>query len=450
MPLARRAPAGPPAFRNWAGNHGCRPAALDEPASEAELADLLARAGAAGERVKAVGAGHSWSDAACTDGRLVRLDRMARVLSVDPAGRLVTVEAGIRLRDLTERLDERGLALANLGSISEQSIAGAISTGTHGTGAGLANLASQVVALRLVAASGRVLELSPDRDPEVFRAARVSLGCLGILSAVTLRCEPAYDLVEESGPVPFEDALAALPDLLAKNRHLKLWWLPHTDRINVYRLNPAPEGPGRARFGHDGLGRRLERSQAMLALFATLLRLGAAAPPLIPWANRLVSAFQFKEIRRCDRSDRVLNVSTLVPRHEETEYAIPIERTAEAMREVRALIESRGLRVNFIVEARFAAADDALLSPAHGRDSCHLGAYMYRCAGLDAYFEAFEALMARFGGRPHWGKQFRPGRAELRPLYPEFDRFDTIRRELDPRGMFENAFTRRVFGGRNP
>jgi L-gulonolactone oxidase len=427
---------------NWAGNASSSPARRHEPRTEDELAAILARASRAGERVRARGGGHSWNDGACTDGHLVSLARMDRILAVDAASRRVTVEAGIRIRDLSERLAERGLALANVGSIQEQSLAGAIATGTHGSGARLGILSTQVAALRLVTPAGGVLELSEERDPETFSAARVGLGALGIVSAVTLACVPAFDLAEELRPVSFAEALARMEEWALRNDHAKLWWLPHTDVVAVFLQNrtSAPRTP-------RGLARRFEESPLQRALFAALLRVGAARPRLVPALSGLVARTHFRARRRVDRSDRVLALP-MPPVHRETEYAIPRARAAEALARLRALVEERRLTVNFIVEVRFVAADEIMLSPAAGRESCYLGAYLFTREEPCAYFAAFERLMEEFEGRPHWGKSFDVAPARLAALYPKLARFGEIRAALDPGRTLENAYLARIFGPR--
>ncbi len=391
--------------------------------------------------MRVVGGGHSWTDVVCTDGQLLSLDRMKRVLAIDPERREVTVEAGIRLFELNAALREAGLGLSTLGSISEQSIAGAIATGTHGSGLGYGNLASQVVALRLVTPSGEVLDLSRENEPELFRAARVSLGCLGVVTRVTLRCEPAFNLRERSRQVPFERALGELGGWASAAEHMKLWWLPHTENVWHCAYDRSSREPTRT-----GAARRwLDDRVLAPALFPMLLRVGRLAPPLIPTFNRWVSATSFRELERVAWAPEVFNVQS-VPRHDESEWALPLAGAAEALGEMRQLIARERLRVNFIVEVRFAAGDDAMLSPAHGRATCHLGAYMFRSPGWERYFDAFEDLMIARGGRPHWGKARRIEPAHLRTVYPEYDAFDGIRRRLDPLGIMSNAFVRRVFG----
>jgi FAD-linked oxidoreductase len=421
-------------FANWARTASCSPAAFARPAGEEELRQVLRAAAERALTVKVVGGGHSWSDAACTEGVLISLDALSRVLSVD--GDRVTVEAGIRLDALNETLAERGLALGVLGSIARQSVAGAIATGTHGSGPRHGSLSSLVCGLRLMLADGSVRDLVPGE--ELFDAARVGLGALGIVTRVTLRCEPAFRLEELAAPVPFAEALALIPRLVDEEAYVKLWWLPHTGVVQIYRCRrteAASTFRAVARWFDDRVMNRL--------VFAALLRLTRAAPGWIPAVNRLVQLAYFRRTRKVARSDLALTIA-MPPRHAETEYGMPIERAAEALERVRALIEREKLRVNFVVELRFVAADEAWLSPAFGRRTAYLGAYMARAEGLERYFAAFEREMVALGGRPHWGKQFSLGQEELRELCPNLKAFAALREALDPQGRFDNAFLRRV------
>jgi FAD-linked oxidoreductase len=426
-------------FRNWARTHSCQVAACHQPRDEEEIVELVRSARRRGVRLKAVGGGHSWSDIALTDGELVRLDGYDRVLAVDRERHQVTVQAGIRLRQLNELLPEHGLGLSNLGSIAEQSIAGATATATHGTGIRFGNLATQVVALRLVTGAGEVRELSADCDPELYSAARVSLGALGIVSTVTLQCEPAFHLEERTFSLPFERALAEMDTLVDQHEHVKLWWLPHTDRVQVFTWNRT-DAPLRRRAARHWL----DQSLATRSLFAGLLRLSKLIPGVTPSVNSIVNATYFRPRQRVDRSDRVFS-TIMPPIHREAEYGIPRAQAAVALERLRKLIEQHRLHVNFIVELRFVAADDILMSPCYGRPSCQFGAYMYPNRSIETYFHEFERLMADLDGRPHWGKEFTLDAQSLRRQCPGYDRFDAIRRQLDPHGIFENDFVRRVF-----
>jgi L-gulono-1,4-lactone dehydrogenase len=427
-------------FVNWARTCSATPAVWSEPASEEEVAGQVRGAAAKGTRVKVVGAGHSWSDIACTDGVLLSLDRLGRVLDVHEGE--VTVEAGIRLRALNAALAERGLALPVLGSIAEQSMAGAISTGTHGSAPRLTNLSDLVTGLRMVLADGSVADVSAHRDSELFAAARVGLGALGVITRATLRCVPAFRLEEIRQPMRFDEALAKIPDLAAREEFVKLWWLPHTPWVQVFRYRRT-DAPSRIRR----VARWVDEAIVNRGVFALLLGAGRLWPALIPPTNRLVRAAYFRPGRRVASSHDALTLA-MPPSHQEIEYALPRDLAAEALRRTRALVERDRLRVNFVAELRFVAGDDAWMSPDYGRDSAHLGAYMARAPDLPRYFAAFESEMLALGGRPHWGKQFSATADQLRAAYPEYERFDALRRTVDPRGIFENAFLERVFARR--
>jgi len=356
------------------------------------------------------------------------------------------VQAGIRLHELSAALREHGMALSCLGSVSEQSIAGAIATGTHGSGIEFGNLSTQVVALRLVTGTGEVLALDREKDEETFRAACVHLGALGVVTAVTIQAEPAFNLEESTNTEPLsnlvDDPVAGqewLDDVVHSAEHVKIWWLPHSDALRIYRANRTqhPVSP-------PTLQRRFDESSLSKAFFATLLRIGARMPSMVPKINRLVRHVHFVDTHRVAASEDVFNVPQ-VPVHQEVEFSVPHRIAAEAFQRLVRLIENENLKVDFIVELRFVKGDDFMMSPATGRDSCHIGAYMYCPQRCTRYFKRLEQIMLGFEGRPHWGKQFEATREQLEPLYPEFDTFDTLRRRLDPDGVFENDFTERVF-----
>jgi FAD-linked oxidoreductase len=430
-------------FRNWGGTVEFRAAYLHRPATLDALRDVVRRAADERRTVRVVGAGHSWSDVARSDDHLVDLARFDAVEVVDRARGLVRVGGGARLRDVNAALDRAGLAMSNLGSISEQSVAGAISTGTHGSGARFGVLATQVVAMQLLTADGELRALSPASDPELFAAARVGLGAFGVITEVTLACEPAFNLAETTTALPFETAFGpATLETVRANDHAQYYWLPHTNRALLFERNrtsavPAvssPPGPPAA------------NARETLA-FRALLAVGAAVPALLPGLNRLGSRALYKPAHRVDRSDAVLNVP-LPPVYHESEYALPIERTVDAFHRVRALVDDAGLRANFPVVARFARGDDLWMSPAYGRDTCFVGLLTTtRGAGAERGFRLFEALMRDLGGRPHWGKLFHATPTQLRAMYPEtYARFAALRERTDPAGVFRTPFVARHFG----
>jgi FAD-linked oxidoreductase len=441
-------------FENWGRTARCEPHALVQPRDEDELAALLRTAQRESRPVKVVGAGHSFTDIACTDGYQVNLDHMARVISVDQRRQRVTVQAGIRLHTLMLELARHRLSLPVLGSILEQSIAGAISTGTHGSAPHLGNLPSRIVALRIMLADGSVRDLD-ETQPELLAACRVSLGALGVITRVTLSCVPSFALREVATPMEFDAAAANLRDIIDSAPYIKLWWLPHTPFVQIYRCQlsnaPVPAGPPPL------LTRVAQWFDAQIVnarIFEALLRSSARLPQHIVDMNRAVRSVYFRKSDRTGPSTVLLPVA-MPPRHSETEYAVPIEEAPAVLRKLREVIDGPSrisfaprLRVNFPAELRFVAADDAWLSPMYGAPGqifCCVGAYSADSPDRERYFAEFEAYVQSLGGRPHWGKQFTAPARYLQRTYPKWQDFATLRREWDPAGRFLNPYLRRLF-----
>jgi L-gulonolactone oxidase len=413
---------------------------VESPASEGEIVAIVNAARAAGQRVKVVGAGHSFTDIACTDGRMVRLDRYDRVLDVDTGARTATVQAGITIEKLAVELARHGLAQENAGDIAYQSIAGAISTATHGTGATLGNIATQVVGLSMVLADGSLLTCSADSDPELLAACRVGLGALGVISTVTLRCLPLFNLHSVEQPRGLDEVLEQIDTLVDGNRHFEFFWFPHTDRVQSITNNPTAE-PIRTR------GRASTYLNDILlenGAFGLVCRIGRARERWIPALNRFsVRLLSRSEV--VDTSAQVFANPRLV-RFSEMEYAIPRATAVDTIRELRAMILRREHHVGFPVEVRFVAADDIMLSPAHGRDTCYIAVHVFQGMPYEPYFRDVEAIATAVGGRPHWGKLHFQTADTLRPRYPRFDDFLAVRRRLDPEGRFGNAYLNQVLG----
>jgi L-gulonolactone oxidase len=422
-----------PVWRNWAGDQICAPASIERPRSEAELQSIVASA----TTVRAVGSGHSFTDAACTDGVMVSLDEMRSPVDVDRDSGLVEVQAGIKLHDLGELLAEHGLAMENLGDIAYQSVAGAISTATHGTGLNYPNLSAQVAALRLVTASGDVVAIDGGDD---LLAARVAIGSLGVISTVTLKCVPSYVLKRVDDPLPLEETLATMDERVESTEHWEFFVFPYTDVAftrTSERVDSAPRPASKAVH-------LLKDVVAENAVLGTICRAGAVAPRAVPALNRTLPKLASRE-ERIDRADRVFANERLV-RFTEMEYAIPREHAAPAVRRVLEVIERRKLPITFPLEVRFAGPDDALIGPSHGRESCYIAVHVYRGTAFESYFRGVEAIMSGYGGRPHWGKRHYLSAAQLSERYPEWDRFQEVRARLDPGGVFANDYSRRVLG----
>ena len=427
-------------WRNWAGNVRCSPSGWERPRSVEEVAAAVRRSARRGERIKAVGSGHSFSAIAAPAGRGLRLDRMRRLVEVDHERRTVSAEAGIRLKELVDALAEHRLALPVLGTAAEQTLGGAIATATHGTGIRFGVLPTLVEELELVDGAGDLATCSPGARPELFAAARTSLGALGIVTRARLRLREVFALRALALPATLDGTLAELDRLVAEHRHFKLWWWPHTDEVRLWLYDEveAPEAIARRPRPLDR--ERMTAGAGGFALWASSRLPPSAIPPL---KRALVPLFN-RRYERVERADRIFNYPVPM-RHLELEYAVPAGEAAAALEDVRSLVEKSGIVVDFLVEVRFTAADDIWLSPAHGRDTCFLGAFMYRADGWERYFRAVEERLIDRGGRPHWGKlHFRSG-DDLRAAYPHWDDFAAVRRRCDPEGLFLNAELERLF-----
>ncbi len=427
-------------WRNWTGDQACAPAAFEQPTRVEDVAEAVARASERGWTVRVAGAGHSFTDAVLTDGLMLSLDRMNRVLDVDRASGLVRVEAGITLHAVNEVLAANGLALANLGDIDVQSVAGATATGTHGTGARLPNLSAGLHSLELVLADGSRLEVNEASDSDAWRAARISIGALGVVTAVTVRAVPAFTLRAVDEARPLEDVLESLDELVDSNDHFEFFTFPYSPLALTRTNNRGDDAPRpRAHL-------KAWTDDVLLNnhVFGLACRFGRRFPSAIPAVNRLVSRLSGKR-QRVDRSDRIFASPRRV-RFTEMEYAIPRADAAEAVRAVRGLVEERGLAVSFPLEVRWVTPDDAFLSPAQGRETCYVAVHVFHGMEWEPYLRGVEAIMEGFDGRPHWGKRHFQTATTLAPRYPDWDRFGAVRARLDPGGRFANGYVRRVLG----
>jgi FAD-linked oxidoreductase len=411
------------------------------PRTVEELAEAIGAAAAAGQKISVTGSAHSFTETAMTDGTMVRVEALRGVLEADRESGLVRVGGGTVLRELNEALAGLGLALENLGDIDAQTVAGAISTGTHGTGAGYANISSRVEAIELVLADGSVRELTAAGEPELLRAARIGVGALGAISAVTLRCFPAFILERVDAPRPLAEVLDRFDELAAANDHFEFFTFPYSDRALILERNrvdspPRPRG-GAAAFLNDIA---LE-NWALGALAATGKALPRTIPPLARFAGVLASGG-----RTVDHSHRVF-VNERRVRFTEMEYGVPREHGPTAVRRVIDWIRRNRYPVFFPIEVRVTAADDADLSAAHERPTAYIAVHQYRGMEWRPYFEAVESIMDDYEGRPHWGKRHFQTAATLAPRYPRWDAFQRARDELDPQRVFTNEYAERVLGG---
>jgi L-gulono-1,4-lactone dehydrogenase len=421
-------------WRNWAGDVSCRPRRIVAPAT---VEQIVAEVRAA-DAIRVAGAGHSFSPLVATDGVLLRLDAMDRILDVrrhEDGTASVRVQAGIRLQRLSDDLDRHGLALPNLGDIDVQTLAGAVATGTDGTGARLLPLHAQIECIELVDGAGMQRTLDA---PDELRAARLALGALGVVTALTLRCVPAFTLRGVDEPHDLAATLARLEELTAANEHFELFIFPHASkaitRTNT-RVDDAPEPPGRA----AAFARDIVLANGALEAVS---RVGRARPAWIPSLNRFATWAAGSQVRG-DRSDRVF----ASPRHvrfTETEWAVPKAAAAQAVRAVLAAATRHA--VNFPLELRFGAADDTLLSPSYGRETAYISAHVFRGMPVDPFFDEVQAVALHHDGRPHWGKRHGLAAEDLRARYPRWAAFAALRDRVDPGRRFANVHLERVLG----
>ena len=427
-------------WRNWAGNQRAEVEVV-HPGSVDEVAAVLAGASAAGRRVRPIGSGHSFTGVGVPEDLQLSLDGLTGIRSVGADG-LVEVWAGTPLHRVSAELARRGCSLTNLGDIDRQTIAGAIATGTHGTGARFGGLATQVRALELVTPAGEVLRCSPTEHPEVFTAARVGLGALGVVTSVTVQAEPAFALRAEEGPGSLTEALDGFGELMTSTDHVEFYWFPHTDATLVKRNTRVPLAEGLVPLSRW----RAIWDDELLAnvAFAGVVAAGRRVPALVPPLAR-VSARALAPRTWTDHSHRVF-VSRRRVRFLETEWAVPRDAAPEVLAELRRLHEASDWRSAFPVEVRLAAADDIPLSTASGRDTAYVAAHVPAGTEPGPWFAAVEEAAARVGGRPHWGKLHGLAAAALRARYPRFDDFLAVRDRLDPTGVLSNAYLDRVLG----
>jgi FAD-linked oxidoreductase len=440
-------------WSNWAGNQSAAAVVQLRPAGTAEVVAALAAARRDGRPVRPAGSGHSFTGIARPDPVAgptgtrqpvqLLLDRHADLVALDAAAGLVTVQAGMPLHRLNLLLQAAGLAMTNLGDIDSQTISGALSTGTHGTGARFGGLATQLRGLDLVLADGSVLTCSAEQHPEVFTAARIGLGALGVVSTVTLAVEPLFALAADERPVRLDETLDRFDEWVEGTDHVEFYWFPHTRMTSVKRNTRLPLAPGRLQ--------PLPRWRAWLddellsnTVFGGLVQVGRRAPvtvrPVAQLAARALTARSYTDV-----SHRVF-VSPRRVRFVEQEYAVPRDALLPVLRELVAAVEASDLKVSFPVEVRVAAADDIPLSTASGRDTGYVAVHLPADTDPARYFGLVESIMGAAGGRPHWGKLHTLDAAVLRTRYPRFEEFVGLRDRLDPEGMFRNDYLNRVLG----
>jgi FAD-linked oxidoreductase len=430
------------AWRNWAGTESAVATDVVRPRDLEELAGAVTKAARDGKTVRARGSGHSFTAVGAAHDVALDLGDWTGITSADIDTGLVSVRAGTTLRALNAELDRLGLAMTNLGDIDAQTISGAISTGTHGTGARFGGISTQVAGLELVLADGSVVGCSASELPELFAAGRVGLGAFGVIASVTLQTEPSFVLAAEERPEPLDEVLEALDENCAHNDHFEFYWFPYGPKALTKRNNRLPAGtkPEPLSRARQFVEYELMENRA----FGTLCRIGRRVPKLVRPLNKLSSNVLSARSYR-DVSHRVFVTNRSV-RFVESEYAVPREALGDVLAELRRRVPKLADPVMFPVEIRVAAADDIWLSTAYQRDSAYVAIHQFVGMPYRAYFDLFESIVGDVGGRPHWGKMHTLDAAALRERYPRFDDFVDLRTKLDPGGLFANPYLDRVLG----
>jgi len=415
-------------WRNWSGSVRAAPTRFAQPSTETELAEIVR--GAA--KLRVVGAGHSFMPLCETDGVLVSLSELEGAVEISADRTRVWAPAGWSLAKLTAALWEEGLSLINQGDVNPQSLAGAIGTGTHGTGAKLGSLSTAARAFRLMLADGSVVTCSAAERPDLFEAARLSLGLVGIATRIEIDVLPAYHLEERVESHPIGWVAEHWDELVANNRHAEFFVFPYGEQAIVKTLNPAPsEGPLKQLNDMD------DRA------FRMVCDLCATAPMLTRRLQPLIVKPGIRQ-RRVGPAYQIFPSERSV-RFEEMEYEIPAANGWAALREAMAYIRDRKLPITFPFEFRAIAADDLWLSPFNKGPCVSISAHQYAKMTWQAFFTGIEPIFRAHGGRPHWAKRHTLTKADVDALYPQAHRFRAVRAAHDPSAKFANAHLASLF-----
>jgi FAD-linked oxidoreductase len=428
---------------NWSGGVVCKPKRVVTPRDEVEIAATIRTAP---DTVRAPGSGHSFTPVAASDGTLLDMRHFNGLKGFDHDRMIATVGAGTPLWELGPLLHHVRVGLKNMGDIDRQLLGGVVGTGTHGTGRTLGSFSAECAGFRLVEASGEVIDCSPTENAEIWEAGRCSLGMLGVMTEISMYVRAAYKLEEKSFLLDPETGFAKLDEHVAGNRHFEFFWFPYADRLICKTLNEtSSEAP--APRDAETMFRRGEKGGSQAATFAAINEVLPYSSYLLGPAHRLFSG-QMSGPAKVRWSHEIFP-SPRTTRFNEMEYAVPIEKGPDCIREIVAMIRKKRINTGFPIEYRTVAADDVWLSPFYKRESATIAVHQYHRVDTAKLFEACEAIFRSYGGRPHWGKRHTRSAAELAEIYPEYQRFVTLRRRLDGRGKFLNSHLRSLFEGQS-
>jgi FAD-linked oxidoreductase len=425
-------------WRNWAGTVRARPHHVLAPRSVEELQGIVA--GARGDqRIRMAGSGHSFTPIVPSNDIMLLPSEFGDGVGIDGTRMLARIPAGMVLHEVNHRLAAAGYALANMGDITAQTMAGSISTSTHGTGSAFTGLAGQVAGFTLVTADGELRECSPTQHEDIWRLGRVGLGALGILTHVDMRIVPAFRLHAVEEPCRLDSVLGNFDSIVATADHFEFYWVPHT-RWALTKLNTRTDEPAQPRAP---FAKWMSKTVLENYAFGAVCAFGRAVPVLIP---RLATALPSSgRSEFTEASHDVFATRRLVKFHE-MEYSIPRARLPEALNAIVEMVERERLRISFPVEVRTTAPDDVALSTSYGRESAYIAVHMYMGMPYERYFRLVESIVAPLEGRPHWGKIHFLSANELASRYERFAEFVALRERLDPQRRFVNGYVERVLG----
>jgi FAD-linked oxidoreductase len=416
-------------WRNWSGSVRSTPADIATPKSEPELATTIARA----RKVRVVGAGHSFTPLCDTDGTLVSLSELRDSLGEVAADNTVWAPAGWSLKLLTQALWDKGYSLPNQGDINLQSLAGAISTGTHGTGKDLPCLSAIAHGFRLMLADGSILECDRARRPDLFEAQRLSLGLLGVLLRIRIAVLPAYRLEERIEKMHLGEVIERFDDLAATHRHAEFFVFPYSVHAFVKTLHPTEDtGPFR------------KESASSQQVFRFCCETTSIFPKVAGHLQKVMMS-GVRSSRRVGPAYQIFPSQRTV-RFEEMEYELPRPAGFPALLEAIAWTRKWKLPIAFPFEFRWVAPDNMWLSPFNRGPTAAISMHQYARMPWQEIFRQAEPIFRRYGGRPHWGKQHSLSADDVLHLYPNAARFREIRASLDPTAKFANEHCRRLFG----
>ncbi|MFC5470978.1 D-arabinono-1,4-lactone oxidase [Cohnella suwonensis] len=427
-------------WKNWSGVVNASPQRVEYPENVDQAVAIVRKAAEEKRYVRIVGSGHSCTPLAASDQVLVSLDRMQGIVRIDREERTAVVWAGTKLKALGHLLHNEGLAQENLGDIDVQSIAGAISTGTHGTGTQLGNLATQVIGLTIVNGRGKVLECSETSHPDLFKALQISLGVMGIIVQVKLRLQPSYVMAFESKKMTLDEILQNLEALRQNNRHFGFFWFPYTRMCQVKLWNVTDQ-PAEEHKIRDFINDRLFEN-TFFGLLSELCRMF----PSVSGAMSKLTASSIPVMRKVNYSHRLLTGDRLV-KFNEMEYSVPAEAMADVIREIGEAKMKEKFDIHFPIECRYVARDSIWLSPAYERDSAFIAVHTYRGMPYERYFQAMEEIFLKYDGRPHWGKMHNLKSGELSKRYPMWHEFGEARKKMDPDGLFLSPYMKALLVG---